>query len=138
MICAHAATVPGAAWLPPYSGISLETSQPATAGCEPNRRTISPANQACLATIQTSEYRSRPARQGGSQFCPDMCPTMKVGTVPIRCSACRSRKSANRAASCSSTASGSGMKSGQKKNDLVMVSPCARSTRSSSRTISGS
>jgi hypothetical protein len=91
----------------------LEISQPVTAGWEPNRRTISPANQAWRPTIQTSEYRSRPARQAGSQFWPDMWPTMNVGTVLICCSACRSRKSANRAAMSSSMTSGPGMKSGQ-------------------------
>jgi hypothetical protein len=113
MIWTQAATVPAGACSPPYSGISLEASQPATAGCPPNRRTISPANQACRPTSHTSAYRSRPPRQDGSQFWPDMCPTMNVGTVLICCSACRSRKSANLAVICSSIAPGSGMKSGQ-------------------------
>ena len=39
---------------PPYSGISLERSQPAIDGWVPNRRLISPANQACCETSQTS------------------------------------------------------------------------------------
>ena len=39
---------------PPYSGISFESSQPAIAGCAPNRRAISAANHACWPTSQTS------------------------------------------------------------------------------------
>ena len=138
MIWAQAATVSCGVRSPPYSGISLEASQPATAGCEPNRRTICPANQACRPTSHTSASRSRAARHGGSQFWPDMCPTMNVGTVTRPSSACRSRKSANRAVISSSITSGLGMKSGQKKKDRVMVSPWSRSTRSSAPTTAGS
>ena len=104
-------------------GISLDSGQPATAGCPANRAVSSRTNQACLATIHTSPYRSRPCRHAGSQFCPDMCPTMKVGTVPMPASVCRSRKSPNRSSTASSSRSGSGMKSGQKQNDRVRFIP---------------
>ena len=107
------AVTTGTGAAPPYSGISLESSHPATAGCPANRSVTWRTNQACLATIQTSPYRSRPWRQAGSQFSPDMCPTMKVGTVPIPASVCRSRKSAKRPSIASSSRSGSGWKSGQ-------------------------
>ena len=98
---------------PPYSGISLDSSHPATAGWPANRSVTWRTNHAWRATIHTSPYRSRPCRQAGSQFSPDMCPTMKVGTVPIPASACRSRKSPNRSSIRSSSRSGSGWKSGQ-------------------------
>jgi hypothetical protein len=119
-------------------GISLDSSQPATAGCPAKRAVSSRTNQACLATISTSPYRSRPCRQGGSQFWPDMWPTMKVGTVPIPAWVCRSRKSPNRASTSSSSRSGSGMKSGQKQNDRVRFIPWAARVASSSATTAGS
>jgi len=123
---------------PPYSGISLDSSHPATAGWPANRRVSWRTNQACLATIHTSPYRSRPCRQAGSQFSPDMWPTMKVGTVPIPASSWASRKSANRASTSSSSRSGSGWKSGQKQNDRVRFIPWAARVASSARTTSGS
>ena len=49
-----------------------------------------------------------PPRQDGSQFWPDMCPTMNVGIVPRPISRWASRKSANRAQTSSSIRSGDG------------------------------
>ena len=114
MIRAQAATISWSVSAPPYSGISLETSQPATAGWRVKRRVISAANQAWRPTIQTSLYRSRPARQAGSQFSPGHVADDERGDgASGRGSVCRSRKSANRAVIVSSISYGPGMKSGQ-------------------------
>ena len=71
-------------------------------------RATSATNQACWETNHTSRYRSRPPRQAGSQFSPDMCPTMKVGMVRSPASRWRSRKSIKRSMTSSSSDLGLG------------------------------